>query len=140
VRRPWRYLLWLAVALGAAQLVPYGRAHDNPPVGQEPAWDVAATGDLVHRACFDCHSNQTRWPWYSHLAPASWLVQRDVDEGRSVLNFTQFELEQPRAALAADEVGTGAMPPWFYLPAHPEARLSAAERRALVEGLRNTLK
>ena len=140
MKRSWRYPLWFALALGAVQLVPYGRAHDNPPAAGEPEWDSAATRDLARRACFDCHSNQTRWPWYAHVAPVSWLLQRDVHEGRSVLNFTEFEREQPKAALAADEVRARAMPPWFYLPMHSEARLSERERLALVEGLQNTLK
>jgi hypothetical protein len=59
----------------------YGRDHSNPPVRIEPRWDRARTRELAVRACFDCHSNQTRWPWYSHVAPISWLVQHDVEEG-----------------------------------------------------------
>src|SRR5687768_3027163 len=81
-----RMLRWLGVAivgvLAAVQLVPYGRDHTNPPVRQEPAWDRPQTRALVARACFDCHSNETTWPWYSHIAPVSWLIQRDVVEGR----------------------------------------------------------
>ena len=82
---------WLGVALivvlVAIQLVPYGRRHTNPPVTQEPGWDQPRTRALVARACFDCHSNETAWPWYAHMAPLSWLVQRDVDEGRRALNY-----------------------------------------------------
>jgi hypothetical protein len=134
-----RALLWLAGLLVAAQLVPYGRAHHNPPSVQEPEWDSPATRELARRACFDCHSNQTHWPWYSSLAPVSWLVQRDVDGGRSMLNFTEFQQQQRQARGAADEVRDGGMPPWFYLPMHPNARLSNLERAALVEGLQSTL-
>ena len=88
----WRILKPTLVVSGlfllAIQLIPYGRAHANPPVLAEPAWDSPATRDLAVRACFDCHSNETVWPWYSNIAPVSWLVQRDVDGGRNKANAT----------------------------------------------------
>jgi len=59
----------------AMQLVPYGHAHTNPPVTGEPKWDSPQTRELAKRACFDCHSNETDWPWYSNIAPVSWLIQ-----------------------------------------------------------------
>lgn len=120
------------------QFVPYGRNHTNPPVRQEPAWDSPQTAALARRACFDCHSNQTVWPWYSNIAPVSWLVLRDVDEGRSKLNFSEWDLPQKEADEAAEEVQEGKMPPWFYLPAHPQARLSTQEKQALIRGLQAT--
>jgi hypothetical protein len=124
--------------LALAQVVPYGRAHTNPPVVREPSWDSPRTRELAVRACFDCHSNETRWPWYSNVAPVSWLVQRDVDEGRAELNFSRFDQPQKEAHESAEAVLEGEMPPWFYLPTHPEARLSAAEQAELVRGLRAT--
>ena len=73
-------LLVLGVIVFAAiQLVPFGHDHTNPPVVAEPAWDSPETRAFAVTACFDCHSNQTVWPWYSNIAPVSWLVQRDVD-------------------------------------------------------------
>jgi mono/diheme cytochrome c family protein len=124
------------VGLGLAiQLVPYGREHDNPQVVREPDWDRPRTRELFFRACKDCHSNQTRWPWYSSLAPSSWLVQRDVEEGRAHFNVSEWGREENHGDEAAKLVREGEMPPWFYLPAHPEARLSDSERRALVAGL-----
>jgi hypothetical protein len=139
-RPRWRSLLTVAslVVLGllvAAQLVPYGRDHSNPPVLAEPRWDSAATRALAVRACFDCHSNQTRWPWYSHVAPASWLVQNHVDDGRRVLNFSEWGRGNAEADEAADEVREGEMPPSSYVLLHPEARLTAAEREQLARGL-----
>lgn len=87
-----RIILWffgaLALVLLAIQLVPYGRDHHNPPAVAEPPWDSPQTRELFVKACADCDSNQTRWPWYSHIAPVSWLVQRDVEEGRSKLNLS----------------------------------------------------
>lgn len=123
----------------AIQLVPYGRAHANPPVISEPAWDSAATRALAVRACFDCHSNETQWPWYSHVAPVSWLVQRDVEVGRRVLNFSEWNRPSEEAGESAETVVKGEMPPWFYVLPHPEASLSASEKRALAAGLTATV-
>ena len=123
------------------QLVPYGRNHNNPAVVSEPAWDSAETRGLAVRACFDCHSNETIWPWYSNVAPMSWLVQRDVDEGRVSLNFSEggagrFE--------ELDEIGEvvqeGEMPPQQFLITHPEARLSPTEKEQLSLGLYATFR
>lgn len=117
------------------QLAPYGRGHSNPPVALEPAWDQPATRALAERACFDCHSNRTSWPWYSHVAPASWMVQAHVDEGREVLNFSQWNRSFEEADEAAEVVLEGEMPPASYLLLHPEARLSDSERDQLARGL-----
>ncbi len=80
----------LAAAFLLIQFIPYGHAHDNPPVISEPNWDSAQTREVAQRACFDCHSNETVWPWYSNIAPISWLVQRDTDEGRAEVNFSEW--------------------------------------------------
>jgi mono/diheme cytochrome c family protein len=133
-----RFLLWsltgLLLLLAVAQLVPYGRDHDNPPVAAEPAWDSPATRELARRACFDCHSNETRWPWYSNIAPLSWLIQRDVDEGRDELNWSEWGPDQ-EGDESAETLIEGSMPPDSYSLLHPEARLSAQEIDALVAGL-----
>jgi len=125
---------WGIVFLIAIQLVPFGLSHANPPVTQEPPWDSPATRELVRRACFDCHSNQTVWPWYSNVAPVSWLNQRDVNGGRSHVNFSEWNKPQKHAEDVANEVRSADMPPWFYLPMHPPARLTAAEKQELIEG------
>lgn len=120
------------------QAVPYGRSHSNPPVVREPLWDSPATRALVKRACFDCHSFETVWPWYSRVAPASWLVQLDVERGRKKLNFSDWKGGSAAGelpALIAREVAEGEMPPLQYRLAHPEARLSDDEKRRLVEGV-----
>jgi hypothetical protein len=128
----------IVALLLVAQLVPYGRAHTNPPVRREPAWNSPATRALAVRACFDCHSNETRWPWYTHVAPLSWLTQRDVDEGRRELNFSEWDRPGREAHEAAKTVREGSMPPWLYVLPRPHARLSAAERDALIAGLEVT--
>ena len=121
----------VVLAAAAIQLVPYGRGHTNPPVLAEPAWDSPQTRMLAVRACFDWHSNETVWPWYSNIAPLSWLVQRDVDEGRRKTNFSESNRPQKNARESAETVQKGTMPPWYY----PWARLSPAERHELIQGL-----
>jgi hypothetical protein len=125
--------------LFALQIVPYGRDHSNPPDGRLAPWDSRSTERLAQRACYDCHSNQTRWPWYASIAPVSWRVQHNVDEGREKLNLTAFEpgdeTMRDAAGEASEMVERGKMPPPDYLLMHPEAWLSTAERRALASGL-----
>ena len=140
LNRKW----WFRIALGvvgpflAIQLVPYGRDHTNPPVTGEPAWDAPETRALVRQACFDCHSNETEWPAYAGIAPVSWLVQHDVDEGRAVLNFSEWTRPQKEAREAAEEVREGEMPPAAYTLVHAHARLDAANRGRLTQGLAKT--
>ena len=128
-------LLGLIVGGIAIQLIPYGHDHTNPAVGAEPQWDRPQTRDLAVRACYDCHSNQTTWPWYSNIAPVSWLIQHDVAQGRSRLNFTDWNAPQPAADNAARQVQRGAMPQSYYVALHPTANLTAAEKQALIKGL-----
>jgi len=121
------------------QAVPYGRHHVNPPVVKEPAWNSPATRAFAVRACFDCHSNECRWPWYSHIAPASWFVQSHVEEAREELNFSEFQKTQKHARKAAEEVEEGEMPLTSYVLIHRDAKLTDAERAEFVKGLKATL-
>lgn len=140
VRNVLRFtVLSLVAVLVLAQLVPYGRNHTNPPVRAEPTWDRPATRELARRACFDCHSNETRWPWYSHVAPVSWLVQHDVDEGREELNFSEWDRRYEEAGEAAETVLNHTMPPPAYVRMHSEANLTEAQRRELADGLNASL-
>lgn len=111
-------------------------ARTNPEVTYTVAWDSERTEDLVRRACFDCHSNETVWPWYSQIAPMSILVARDVAKGRGDLNFStnhNIELDE-----MIEQIESGAMPLPIYLPLHPEANLSDEEKTDLINGLRAT--
>jgi hypothetical protein len=129
----------LLVLFGLIQAVPYGRSHSNPPVLAEPRWDSPRTRALAVRACFDCHSNQTTWRWYSNVAPASWLIQRDVSGGRSQFDFSEWNRPQDVSiGDIADSIRGGSMPPWFYTLLHSNAALSSAEKDALVRGLEAT--
>lgn len=138
-----RFLLWLFGGLVALfiiiQFVPLSGAKINPPVQAEPQWDSAQTKVLAQRACYDCHSNETVWPWYSNVAPISWLVIRDTLDGREKLNFSEWNLPQEEADKAAEEVREGGMPLKPYLITHADARLSEAEKTLLAQGLANTL-
>jgi hypothetical protein len=121
-----RILLGLLVVFVGIQLVPVERTNppDTAPIDAPPP--VRA---ILERSCFDCHSNGTRWPWYSYVAPASWLVAKDVREGREELNFSTWDQYDARRAAhkigeVREEIDEGAMPLPNYLRIHPEARLS----------------
>lgn len=130
-----RILLSLAaifiVAFIAIQFVPVNRS--NPPVVSEPAWNSPHTRELAQRACFDCHSNETKWPWYAYVAPASWTIAHDVDEGRREMNFSDWRPR--RRNEAPEQIREGKMPMPMYVMLHPEARLSATEKQELIDGL-----
>ncbi len=133
------FLKWavagLLALLVAIQLVPYGRDHTNPAGGRAIAWDSPRTEKLMTDACMDCHSNLTKWPWYSNVAPISWLVQRDVEEGRDHVNLSTGEAELEEMI---ESIRSGSMPPWQYKPTHPGSRLSAQEKQDLIRGLEAT--
>ncbi|MFN8545828.1 MAG: heme-binding domain-containing protein [Candidatus Binatia bacterium] len=127
----------LLLAVIVMQLVPVART--NPAVVQ----DIAAPPDVqavLRHACYDCHSHETVWPWYSRVAPVSWLITHDVNEGREELDFSTWSAYPPpkrgkKLDKAAKEVTEGEMPPWYYRLLHPEARLSEAEAALIVQWL-----
>ncbi|MDB4954908.1 MAG: Cytochrome c [Myxococcales bacterium] len=133
-------LAWIVGVFALIQLVPYGRTHSNPRVSKEPQWDSPRTRELAVRACFACHSNETRWPWYADVAPFSWVVQRDVESARSVINFSTWDQAYELAVYSGQSIFIGNMPPVKYRMAHPEADLNHEERLELARGLDATLK
>lgn len=123
----------------AIQFIPYGRDHINPPVVAEPAWDSPKTRELFFRACADCHSNETKWPFYSNIAPISWLVQHDVEEGRKHFNISMWGVQKKNEGDdSVEEVREGDMPPWFYVIPHPEAKFTENEKQEFIKGLLST--
>ncbi len=118
------------------QFIPVERT--NPPVVREPTWDTPQTRALVERTCMDCHSNSTRWPWYSYIAPMSWLVTHDVNTARTFVNFSRWDSDEWDLAQVIKMVETRQMPPRRYLLLHPEANLSDADHKALLDGLNTT--
>jgi len=130
----------IVIAFGLLQLVPYRVS--NPAVTGEPTWDSPQTRALVVAACYDCHSNRTKTPWYGKVAPISWWLTNHVDDGRAALNFSEWNLPQGEGAQrAAETVQDRSMPPsyytWFGL--HSNAKLTSAQRSALVAGLVKSL-
>jgi hypothetical protein len=129
--------LFVSAIAGAAvlQLVPAG-TRINPPVRPQHSIDsrlevTPQVSGMLRRACYDCHSNETRWPWYSRIAPVSWGVTKDVERGRKVLNFSEWnakpEVGASMLAASCANLKSGRMPRFPYNLMHPEARLSAAE-------------
>lgn len=130
----------LAAGLGLLQFFPAERS--NPPV----EWEIdppAEVGAILRRACYDCHSHTTRWPWYSRVAPVSWWVTDHVEHARRDLNFSRwplFDFEARGLALRSieEQIKTEQMPLPSYLILHTEARLSEDDRRILVEWARSS--
>ncbi len=139
--RQWlRFAFGLGLAvLVAIQIVPYG--HASAPAGftRDIHWNSPRTEELVRRACYDCHSNETRRSWYSRVAPISWVVQSNVERGRAHLNFSEWDQVQPHIFDAASKLIAGEMPPYSYRLFHPEARLSVEEEEELIDGIFSTM-
>jgi hypothetical protein len=130
----WLTLILLVIFL-LIQLIPYGKDTTNPPVIQDAPWSSPQARQIAQRACYDCHSNETFWPWYSRVAPVSWLVYKDVQEGRSELNFSEWGRGEQEVKDIGEVIAEGKMPPLQYLLMHPSARLTAADKVLLEGGL-----
>lgn len=135
-KRTRNRLLGAAVALVViVQILPFPPAENPPVTGTiQPPQEVA---EILRRACFDCHSNETVWPWYSHVIPMKWLVRRHVQEGREHLNLSEWSVypADERTHLLeemAEVLEEGAMPLQSYLRLHPEAELTPEEMALLV--------
>ena len=142
----WKKWLFAGAGLGLVVLLGLqatNPARTNPPVA--PGADLGATNPpppavaaLLRAACYDCHSHETVWPWYAQIAPASWLVVSDVNEGRQHLNFSEWPHADPaRAAKKLDRINEvldyREMPPTKYTMLHPNARLTEAQRQLLLD-------
>jgi len=122
-----KIIIALIILVAGMQLIPVKRT--NPEV----VYDFdgpAEVKTILQKSCYDCHSHETKWPWYSYVAPMSWLVAHDVKDGRAHLNFSDWAplknivyIHQEMAA----EVAEGKMPLKAYLLAHPEAAVTPAE-------------
>ena len=135
-------LVFFAATIGTLiviQAIPYGKNHTNPPINGEPAWSSPRTRELMVRACFGCHSNEVEYPSYASVAPISWMVQSHVDEGRSKVNYQEWNSGE-RADDTIEVIQNGSMPPSFYTTfgRHPEAKLTKAEVAELIAGLQAT--
>ena len=139
MRRVWQVVRWplvvLVVVFVAIQFVPYGWKHSNPPVTQDAPWPDAESEHLARVACYDCHSNETNWKAYTYVAPISWLSVHDVEEGRSKLNFSEWDGDRGNVDEAGETIEGGSMPPTQYTIVHRDANLSDAEKQKLIAAL-----
>lgn len=134
----------LLVVIVIFEIIPWGSlipafARTNPPVTSQIQWDSATTEQLVRATCYDCHSNETVWPWYAQIAPVSWLVAHDVNEGRERLNLSLYSADQIGPDELIEQIERGSMPPSSYKLLHPAANLSAEQQAQLIAGLRASL-
>lgn len=137
-----RILLIVAITVLAAMLLINPRL-TNPPV--PPGRDALASNTppveitaMLHNSCYDCHSHETKWPWYSHVAPVSWWLVEHVEDGRKKLNFSNWPHEDPKRAARkwrsiSEAVADGDMPLPSYLKGHPEARLTDEQRKRFAD-------
>lgn len=119
----------------AIQLVPVERTNPSTASVIQPPGDVER---VLRRACWNCHSNETDWPWYGHVAPVSWWLAKHVRDGRDDMNFTEWPVGDPDETTdlieeVGEQIEADAMPPRSYRLMHPEARLDSAERRLLID-------
>jgi hypothetical protein len=142
-RRLSASLIAAAILFGSIQLIPIART--NPPITKDVSAPVQVES-ILRRGCYDCHSNETRWPWYAQVAPASWLVARDVNHGRKHLNFSTWDkyADDPGTVIRklksiGELSANGQMPRWYYLPAHPRSRLSASDRQVIAKWVADSI-
>ena len=128
------------VLLGLIQFIPLGKNHVNPATVSEPQWASPEARALVKEHCFQCHSNETDWPWYSNIAPASWLIQFDVDNGRRKFNFSDWNNKPGELKELTGAIQEGEMPPIQYWMFHPNSHLNSQQKQALIEALKSSIK
>ena len=150
-----RLIVGFIVLIALIQFVPV--QHSNPPAADPVVFADPNAEAIARRACYDCHSNQTVWPWYAYIAPFSWYTINHVEEGRAQLNFSDVAatLTQPRrerggeggeqttvaelAENSAETIDRGSMPPSYYTLIHTDAILSATDKEALIAGINQAL-
>jgi mono/diheme cytochrome c family protein len=126
------------LVFGLIQLIPVDRA--NPAVTGEPNWSSPEARALVKEHCFQCHSNETDWPWYSYVAPASWLIKWDVVNGRRRVNYSEWNKRPASLDEMVEKIQEGSMPPLQYTIFHPNSKLDAQQKQALIDALSSSMK
>ena len=121
------------------QFIPFGHTRTNPPVISEPTWSSTQARADVKDHCFQCHSNETQWTWYSNIAPASWLIAMDVIEGRQRFNFSDWTHKPGELDEMVAEIQRGGMPPIQYWIFHPHARMNTQQKQELITALQTSI-
>jgi mono/diheme cytochrome c family protein len=128
-----------AVGLLLIQLIPFGHTRTNPPAVAEPNWSSGQARTLVKEHCFQCHSNETHWTWYTNIAPGSWLIAMDVIEGRQHFNFSDWKHKPGELDEMVGAIQSGEMPPIQYWIFHPSARMNAQQKQDLIQALETSV-
>ena len=121
------------------QFIPFGHEHANPAMVSEPQWSSPEARALVKQNCFQCHSNETDWTWYSNIAPASWLIQYDVNAAREQFNFSDWNNNPGDLNEMTRVIKAGRMPPIQYTIFHPSAKLNAQQKQDLINALTSSI-
>lgn len=121
------------------QLIPFGHTRTNPPVVSEPNWSSPQARALVKEHCFQCHSNETEWTWYSNIAPGSWLIANDVTEARQKFNFSDWKNNPGELDEMVEEIEEGGMPPIQYWIIHPGSRMNDQQKQELIDALKSSI-
>lgn len=122
------------------QLIPFGHTRTNPPVVSEPQWRSPQARALVKEHCFQCHSNETEWTWYSNIAPGSWLIAYDVIDGRKKFNFSDWQKKPGELDEMIENINSAAMPPIQYWLFHPSSRMNAQQKQELISALESSIR
>jgi hypothetical protein len=137
-----KYLMYIVLAGLAVfvliQFIPVDRT--NPPITQEPTWSSPEARALVKEHCFQCHSNETEWPWYSYIAPGSWLIKWDVVNAHEAFNFSEWDTNRGSLDEMIETIQEGEMPPIQYTIFHPSSVMNNEQKQALIDALTSSLK
>ncbi len=139
-KRIFQVLVVCVLGLLLIQLIPFGHTRTNPPVVVEPDWSSPQARALVKEHCFQCHSNETNWTWYSSIAPGSWLIAFDVIEGRQHFNFSHWNNKPGELDEMVAAIRSGEMPPVQYWIVHPGSRMNAQQKQDLIHALETSVK
>jgi mono/diheme cytochrome c family protein len=138
-KRIFQILGVLVIGFLLIQLIPFGHNHTNPPTVSEPNWSSPQARVLVKEHCFQCHSNETAWPWYSNIAPGSWLIAYDVIAGRQQFNFSDWKNNPGELDEMVGAIQEGEMPPIQYWIAHPSSKMNAQQKQELIAALQGSV-
>ena len=138
-KRIFQILGVLVLVFLLIQLIPFGHTRTNPPVVSEPSWSSPQARVLVKEHCFQCHSNETNWTWYSNIAPGSWLIAMDVIEGRQQFNFSDWNNNPGELDEMIEAIQEGEMPPIQYWIVHPSSRMNDQQKQELIDALKSSI-
>lgn len=135
----WMLLAGAVSVFVLIQFIPFGHTRTNPSVVSEPHWSSSQARTLVKEHCFQCHSNETEWTWYSNIAPGSWLIAYDVSKGRKEFNFSDWGRKPEEVDEMIEKISEGEMPPVQYWLFHPSSRMNDQQKLDLINALESSI-